>query len=401
MDRYGSDKPDLRFGLELTELTDYLRGHHSACSPAPATSARWSCPAAPRRPAGAGRLAGLGQAARRQGPGLRPARARPASRPARSPRTSPTRARAGWPTRSAPSPATRSSSPPAPTREAQELLGAARVEIAQRTGLVDDERLGVLLGGRRADVRAADEGVASDDVAVGAAAGPPCTTPFTSPEAGVASTRSTTDPEQRARLRVRHRLQRQRDRRRLHPYPPRRRAERVFELLGIGRGGRRTKFGFLLEAFKYGAPPHGGIAFGWDRVCMLLAGADSIREVIAFPKTRGGFDPLTSAPAPITAAAAPGGRHRRQAGAEEGRVQEGSCRGQVGPAGGRAAAGASGPRDDGGAVPAQHTLRRHRPAFCVRSLCASLCPATAGPVPAVWSHRVPRAGGIPALGRHG
>ena len=67
------------------------------------------------------------------------------------------------------------------------------------------------------------------------------------------------------------------------------------------RGARpRSKFGFLLEAFAYGPPPHGGIAFGWDRICALLAGADSIREVIAFPKTGGGFDPLTGAPAPIT-----------------------------------------------------------------------------------------------------
>ena len=76
---------------------------------------------------------------------------------------------------------------------------------------------------------------------------------------------------------------------------------RVFDLLGITAEEAQDKFGFLLEAFKYGPPPHGGIAFGWDRVCMLLAGADSIREVIAFPKTRGGFDPLTGAPTPITA----------------------------------------------------------------------------------------------------
>jgi aspartyl-tRNA synthetase len=57
----------------------------------------------------------------------------------------------------------------------------------------------------------------------------------------------------------------------------------------------------LLEAFRYGPPPHGGIAFGWDRICMLLAGANSLREVIAFPKSGGGLDPLTGAPAPITA----------------------------------------------------------------------------------------------------
>jgi len=77
--------------------------------------------------------------------------------------------------------------------------------------------------------------------------------------------------------------------------------ERVFHLLGITPDEAADKFGFLLEAFKYGPPPHGGIAFGWDRVCMLLAGAESIREVIAFPKTRGGQDPLTGAPTPITA----------------------------------------------------------------------------------------------------
>ncbi|HEY2204254.1 MAG TPA: aspartate--tRNA ligase [Pseudonocardia sp.] len=77
--------------------------------------------------------------------------------------------------------------------------------------------------------------------------------------------------------------------------------ERVFTLLGMDEAEQREKFGFLLDAFAYGPPPHGGIAFGWDRICMLLSGADSLREVIAFPKTGGGYDPLTSAPAPITA----------------------------------------------------------------------------------------------------
>jgi aspartyl-tRNA synthetase len=70
----------------------------------------------------------------------------------------------------------------------------------------------------------------------------------------------------------------------------------VFELLGIGEDEAQEKFGFLLEALKYGCPPHGGIAFGLDRLVMLLSGADSIREVIAFPKTQSAHCPLTNAP---------------------------------------------------------------------------------------------------------
>ena len=70
--------------------------------------------------------------------------------------------------------------------------------------------------------------------------------------------------------------------------------------MGIGEQEAQEKFGFLLDAFKFGAPPHGGIAFGWDRIVSLLTRADSIRDVIAFPKSGGGFDPLTEAPAPIT-----------------------------------------------------------------------------------------------------
>jgi aspartyl-tRNA synthetase len=76
--------------------------------------------------------------------------------------------------------------------------------------------------------------------------------------------------------------------------------EQVFGLLGIDEQEQQDKFGFLLEAFAFGPPPHGGIAFGWDRICMLLAGAPSLRDVIAFPKTGAGQDPLTGAPTPIT-----------------------------------------------------------------------------------------------------
>ena len=86
--------------------------------------------------------------------------------------------------------------------------------------------------------------------------------------------------------------------------------ERVFATMGIGQDEAEEKFGFLLDAFQYGAPPHGGIAFGWDRIVALLGGYESIREVIAFPKSGGGFDPLTGAPAPITA------QQRREAGVD-------------------------------------------------------------------------------------
>ncbi|GAA4575403.1 aspartate--tRNA ligase [Planotetraspora kaengkrachanensis] len=86
--------------------------------------------------------------------------------------------------------------------------------------------------------------------------------------------------------------------------------QRVFDVLGISKEEAESKFGFLLEAFKYGPPPHGGIAYGWDRVCMLLAGGESIRDVIAFPKTASGFDPLTGAPTPIT------GAQRKEAGVD-------------------------------------------------------------------------------------
>ena len=174
-------------------------------------------------------------------------------------------------------------------REAQELLGAARVEIATRCGLVDEDAW--------AFCWVVDAPLFEPDDAGGWTS---VHHPFTSPTEEWMD-RLEEDPEQaRARaydivcngneigggsIRI-HRADVQ---------------QRVFRVLGITPEEAADKFGFLLEAFRYGPPPHGGIAFGWDRVCALLAGADSIREVIAFPKTRGGLDPLTGAPTPITA----------------------------------------------------------------------------------------------------
>ena len=77
--------------------------------------------------------------------------------------------------------------------------------------------------------------------------------------------------------------------------------QRVFDVVGFERADAEERFGFLLRALRYGAPPHGGMAPGLDRTVMLLAGTDNLREVIAFPKTGGGQDPLTGAPAPVEA----------------------------------------------------------------------------------------------------
>ena len=157
------------------------------------------------------------------------------------------------------------------------------------------------LGRRRAAVRAAGDATAAGDVAVGSGAWTAVHHAFTSPKPESLDTFDTDPGDALAyaydivcngneigggSIRI-HREDVQ---------------QRVFEVMGLSEARPQEKFGFLLDAFKYGAPPHGGIAFGWDRICALLAGADSIRDVIAFPKTAAGYDPLT---------ARPGADHRR------------------------------------------------------------------------------------------
>ncbi|MEU4340723.1 aspartate--tRNA ligase [Nocardia sp. NPDC023852] len=180
------------------------------------------------------------------------------------------------------------------------LLGAARGEIARKVGLVDEDAWSFVWIVDAPLFEPTAEATASGDVAVGHSAWTAVHHAFTSPKPESLDTFDT-DPDSAlayaydivcngneiggGSIRI-HRRDVQ---------------ERVFKVMGISHEEAQEKFGFLLDAFAFGAPPHGGIAFGWDRVTALLAGQDSIREVIAFPKTGGGVDPLTDAPAPITA----------------------------------------------------------------------------------------------------
>ncbi|MFC0528505.1 aspartate--tRNA ligase [Phytohabitans kaempferiae] len=300
MARYGSDKPDLRYGVELTELTDYLRGTEfrvfagaidaggyvgAVVMPGGAAQTRkeldgWQDWAKARGARGLAYVVLDAETGEARGPV-----AKNLSEAHLAGLADAVGAKPGDAIFFAAA---------AERREAQELLGAARIEIARRVGLVDEDAWAFcwVVDAPMFERTESEEGKPAGWTAVHH--------PFTSPtDEWVGRFEEAPDRALAyaydivcngneiggGSVRI-HRADVQR---------------RVFDLLGISPEEANDKFGFLLEAFKYGPPPHAGIAFGWDRVCMLLSGADSIREVIAFPKTRGGYDPLTSAPTPITA----------------------------------------------------------------------------------------------------
>ena len=189
------------------------------------------------------------------------------------------------------------------------LLGAARLEIGRRCGLVEPGTWGFLWVHDAPLFEPASEAVAAGDVAVGSGAWTAVHHAFTSPKKEFLDS---FDKEPGTALAYAYDMVCNGNEIgggsiRIHRRDVQ---ERVFAVMGLSEADAQEKFGFLLDAFQFGAPPHGGIAFGWDRICALLSGADSIREVIAFPKSGGGYDPLTGAPAPITA------QQRKEAGVD-------------------------------------------------------------------------------------
>ncbi len=296
MARYGTDKPDLRFGLELTDLTEYF-----ASTPFRVFQAEY---------VGAVVMPGGASQPRRTLDGWQDwAKSRGARGLAYvliqedGTLTGPVAKNlseeelAGLAAKVGANPGDCVFFAAGETGKSRQLLGAARLEIAARLELADPERFEFVW---IVDAPLFKKVVADDDdVATGHSEWTAVHHAFTSPKPEWID-RFEDDPG--AALAYAYDIVCNGNEIgggsiRIHQRDVQ---ERVFQMMGIGEEEAQEKFGFLLDAFKFGAPPHGGIALGWDRVVMLLGGYDSIRDVIAFPKSGGGYDPLTQAPAPIS-----------------------------------------------------------------------------------------------------
>ena len=308
MERYGSDKPDLRFGLELVNLTEYFENTPFRVFQNPYVGAVVMPGGAsqPRRAfdkwqewAKARGAKGLAYVTIAEDGQLGGPVAKNISEAERAGLAEKVGAKPGDCVFFA------AGSP----IEARELLGAARLEIGKRCGLIDPKAWAFTWVVDAPLFKPSGAAAAEGDVALGHSAWTAVHHAFTSPKPECLDSFDV-DPENAlayaydivcngneiggGSIRI-HRRDVQ---------------ERVFKVMGISAAEAQEKFGFLLDAFKFGAPPHGGIAFGWDRIVSLLTDAPSIRDVIAFPKIGAGWDPLTDAPAPITA------QQRKEAGVD-------------------------------------------------------------------------------------
>lgn len=298
MDRFGSDKPDLRFGYEIVDLTEFFKDTPFKIFQAPYVGAvvmpgggsqprrtfdKWQEWAKARGAKGLAYVT-LNENGETAGPV-----AKNISDAEKAGLAAATGAQPGDCIFFAAGDKTAS----------QTLLGAARLEIGKRCDLIDEKAWAFTWVVDAPLFKPSGEAEAEGDVALGHSAWTAVHHAFTSPKPECLDTFDT-DPGSAlayaydivcngvelggGSIRI-HRRDIQ---------------ERVFKVMGFSQEEAQARFGFLLDAFKYGAPPHGGLALGWDRIAGMLTGSPSIRDVIAFPKAGDGLDPLTGAPAPIT-----------------------------------------------------------------------------------------------------
>jgi len=302
MRRFGSDKPDLRFGLELVECTEFFKDTTFRVFQAPYVGAVVMPGGAsqPRRT-----LDGWQEWAKQRGHrGLAYVLvADDGTLGGPVAKNLSDAERDGLAAHVGAEPGDCIFFSAGPAKPSRALLGAARGEIANRLDLIDPHAWAFVWVVDPPLFEPADDATAAGDVAVGSGAWTAVHHAFTAPKQQEGDLGEALDSDPGNVLADAYDIVCNGNEIgggsiRIHD---RAIQERVFAVMGLDKAEAEEKFGFLLEAFTFGAPPHGGIAFGWDRINALLAGMDSIRDVIAFPKTGGGVDPLTNAPAPITA----------------------------------------------------------------------------------------------------